>query len=435
MPAAKLSAAAYAEIRSGVLSVREAKRKYKISQRRCQRIRKGECDVVAQPHEVQDADAEDNFRVFLECFPQSCISFRELHILEEFGHSIYGRRSIPRQFLENYTLFAKEFVAQGWIVDIVLVAAPGKSPVQAFCRYVLAPEDKLPQFAGKQDQQGQHTRCEDCLEVSQNRQNFLLERIGNCRCGSNSHCTESKKCVLWTQRDAHVPAGPREPIPELEIPQQIRRDLVVENIENKDDHCLYWSLRWSRMCESGERLSKACPCRKKDCIFALMCGMGLETTTACTTFLADNGGVGRIEVPPPPKRRQRKALDIPEGIYCCDAFAVEKVAKCNRVVLRICYKGEEQFVYGSGIQVAVGEIGGIEWLRCMETGFEVLLGGIGADNAKHAYRKAKILLGSEAEDDPPAHQGANACGCTLVCVCPPPGNSTTLPNQQESPPT
>ena len=75
--------------------------------------------------------AADNFRTFLECFPQSCISCRELHILEEFVHSIYGRRSIPRQFLENYMLFAKEFVAQGWIVDIVLVAAPGK----ALCRH------------------------------------------------------------------------------------------------------------------------------------------------------------------------------------------------------------------------------------------------------------------------------------------------------------
>ncbi|MFI0460241.1 MAG: hypothetical protein ACH254_21865 [Candidatus Thiodiazotropha endolucinida] len=44
-------------------------------------------------------------------------------------------------------LSAKEFVEQGWIVDIVLVAAPGKSPVQAFCRYVLAPEDNLQQVA------------------------------------------------------------------------------------------------------------------------------------------------------------------------------------------------------------------------------------------------------------------------------------------------
>ena len=67
--------------------------------------------MVAQ-HEVQDADAEDNFQTFIECFPQSCISFRELHILEEFGHSIYGRRSIQRQFLENSMLFAKECVAQ-----------------------------------------------------------------------------------------------------------------------------------------------------------------------------------------------------------------------------------------------------------------------------------------------------------------------------------
>ena len=208
--------------------------------------------MVAQ-HEVQDADAEDNFRTFLECFPQSCISFRELHTLVEFGHSIYGRISIPRQFLENYMLFAKEFVAQGWLVDIVLVAAPGKSPVQAFCWYVLAPEDKLPQFAGKQ---GQHTRCEDYLAVTQNRQNFLLERIGNCRCGSNSHCTESKKYVLWTQRDAHVSVGPREPIPELEIPQKICRNLVVENIENKDDHCYYWTLRWSSMCENASGYPK-----------------------------------------------------------------------------------------------------------------------------------------------------------------------------------
>ena len=122
-----------------------------------------------------------------------------------FGHSISGRRSISRQFLENYKLFAKEFVAQGRIVDIVLVIAPGKRPMKAFCRYRLAPEDKLPHFAGKQ---GQHTRCEDCLEVSQNRQNFLLERIGKCCCVSNSHCTESKKCFLLTQRDAHAPAGP-----------------------------------------------------------------------------------------------------------------------------------------------------------------------------------------------------------------------------------
>ena len=68
MPTAKLSAAAYAEIRSGALSVREAKRIYKISQRRYQRIRKGERNVMAQ-HEVQDIDAEDNFRTFLECFP------------------------------------------------------------------------------------------------------------------------------------------------------------------------------------------------------------------------------------------------------------------------------------------------------------------------------------------------------------------------------
>ena len=50
-----------------VPSVREAKRKYKISQRRYQRIRKGERDVVAQ-HEGQDIDAEDNLRTFLECF-------------------------------------------------------------------------------------------------------------------------------------------------------------------------------------------------------------------------------------------------------------------------------------------------------------------------------------------------------------------------------
>ena len=115
---------------------------------------------------------------------------------------------------------------------------------------------------------------------------------------------------------------PREP--ELEIPQQICRNLVVENIENKDDHCFYWTLRWSSICENGERLSKACPYRKKDCIFATMRGIGLKTTTARTTFLADNGGVGRIEVPPPPKRKQRKVLDIPDGIYLCDAFAVEK---------------------------------------------------------------------------------------------------------------
>ena len=192
-------------------------------------------------------------------------------------------------------LVAKEFVAQGWIVDIVLIAAPGKSPVQAFCRYVLEPEDKLPQFAGKQ---GQQTSCDDCPEVSQNRQNFLLERIGNCRCGSNFYCTESKKCVLWTQRDAHVPAGPRVPMLELEIPLQICRNLVVENIGSKDGHCYYWTLRWNSMCENGKWLSKACPCRKKDCIFATMCGIGLETRTACITFLADNGGVGRIEVPP-----------------------------------------------------------------------------------------------------------------------------------------
>ena len=201
MPTAKLSAAAYAEKRSGVLSVRGAKRKYKISQRRYQRIRKGGRDVVAQ-HEVQNADAEDNFRIFLECFPHSCITFWELHILEEFGHIICGYRSIPRQLLENYMLFAKEFVAQGWIVDIVLVTAPGKT-VQAFCRYVLVPEDKLPQFAGKQ---GQHTRWEDCLEVSQSRQNFLLERIGNCRCGSNSHCTESKN-VSYGCREMHMFLG------------------------------------------------------------------------------------------------------------------------------------------------------------------------------------------------------------------------------------
>ena len=96
----------------------------------------------------------------------------------------------------------------------------------------------------------------------------------------------------------HVPAGPRVPMLELEIPQQICRNLVVENIGNKDDHCYFWTLRWSSMCENGKWLSKACPCRKKDCIFATMCGIGLETTTACITFLADNGGVGRTEVPP-----------------------------------------------------------------------------------------------------------------------------------------
>ena len=83
----------------------------------------------------------------------------------------------------------------------------------------------------------------------------------------------------------------------------------------------------------------------------------------------------------------------------------------------------------------------------METGFEVQLGCTGESNAKHNYRKAKILLGSEAEDgplvhqddnacgseaedDPPAHQGANACGCTLVCTCSRQG--TAPPNQQES---
>ena len=45
----------------------------------------------------------------------------------------------------------------------------------------------------------------------------------------------------------------------------------------------------------------------------------------------------------------------------------------------------------------------------METGFEVQLGGTGEDNAQHTYRKAKTLLGSEAEDGPPTHQDANAC--------------------------
>ena len=86
----------------------------------------------------------------------------------------------------------------------------------------------------------------------------------------------------------------------------------------------------------------------------------------CMHYLPRNDGeVGRIEVPLLPKRRQRKAVDIPEGSYRCDAFGVEKTGKCNKVVLRICYKGEIQFVYRSGIQVAVWEIGGIEWLRCM----------------------------------------------------------------------
>lgn len=112
---------------------------------------------------------------------------------------------------------------------------------------------------------------------------------------------------------------------------------------------------------------------------------------------------------PTSAKEAKKSSRHPRRYLPLHAFAVEKTEKCNRVVLRICYKGEEQFVYGSGIQVAVWEIEGIEWLRCMETGFEVQLGGTGEDNAQHTYRKAKALLGSEAEDGPPTHQDANAC--------------------------
>ena len=109
MPRAQLSREAYAEIRSGRLSVREAKKKYHISQARYARIRASTEEYTpARTQDQPDRGGAAGDMVegnnFQRAVPQLFLSKKEKQILELSGHSFYERYQIPRQFLEIYIL-------------------------------------------------------------------------------------------------------------------------------------------------------------------------------------------------------------------------------------------------------------------------------------------------------------------------------------------
>ena len=109
MPRTTLSREAYAEIRSGQLSVRAAKQKYHISQERYNRIRHSSEKNLPnaenlQPVEENVSQLEDMWRNLVDRYPHLFISDTEKQILEQSGYTFYERYKIPKQFLELYLL-------------------------------------------------------------------------------------------------------------------------------------------------------------------------------------------------------------------------------------------------------------------------------------------------------------------------------------------
>ena len=136
MAGTQLSREAYAEIRSGILTVREAKKKYHISQARYSRIR-GQTETHTNTEEVANVETEEKshpesmwtqaWKFLTDKHPQVFLSDEEKQILEASGYSFYERYQIPKQFVEAYILVNKGFIEEGKIIDMVYIYISTKS--------------------------------------------------------------------------------------------------------------------------------------------------------------------------------------------------------------------------------------------------------------------------------------------------------------------
>ena len=214
MPRAQLSREAYAEIRSGRLSVREAKKKYHIYQARYARIRGNkEEHTPARTQDQPDRGGAAGDMVdgnnFQRAVPQLFLSKKEKQFLELSGHSFYERSQIPRQFLELYILAAlpPRRKRDGSRHRLYLPPKPAAGKI----RYILAEAKPVERHTGK---------CTDCLATAPDSvlPPALFSGASTCKCGATDHCSTSEKCILWKSKD--IPTGPP---PKLRTPEPQKR--------------------------------------------------------------------------------------------------------------------------------------------------------------------------------------------------------------------
>ena len=265
MPKTQLSREAYAEIRLGRLSFREAKRKYHISQSRYAKLR-GSTKEYAPTQDQPERDGAAGGTVegnnFQRAVPQLFLSKKEKQILELSGHNFYERYLIPRQLLEIYTLAVRPLVENGTVVDIICIY-PANQFQQAAgkIRYILAEAKPVERHTGK---------CTDCLATAPDSvpPPALFSDASTCKCGATDHCPTSEKCILWKSKD--IPTGPPPKLPPLEIPEEIEIADVVCNIENlHDSDCLWWTVRYARLVGG---MAEICPCKRYTCIWRRLAG-------------------------------------------------------------------------------------------------------------------------------------------------------------------
>ena len=141
MPRTNLTREAYTEIRSGKLSVREAKQKYHISQARYQKIR-GSCETTNKEkvYEIEKPDtdkckeetnkckckneSETAWKYLVDNYKHLFLSDAEKQILENGGYEIYERYKIPRQFIEFYKIIFSHQIKNGQILDFLYIYQP-----------------------------------------------------------------------------------------------------------------------------------------------------------------------------------------------------------------------------------------------------------------------------------------------------------------------
>lgn len=381
MPRAQLPREAYAEIRSGRISVREAKKKYHISQARYTRIR-GNADEHA-PAQTQDQPGTAAAPL-QKTAPQYFLSRKEKQLLELSGHTFYKRHQIPRQFLEIYTLCAGELVENGTVVDIAYMLPPNQFRASAGkIRFVLAESEPAKTHTGK---------CVDCLATISNGRvpALFFQDASTCKCGATDHCVASEKCILWKNKD--VPTGPPPIQPPLEIPDEIEINEVASSIENlHDDDCLGWTFRYVGLVGA---MAKNCPCKRDTCIWRRLAGqdlckkVGLEPPS---TPLGRKPKIQRADLPntstprgglelgkTPPYTAWKKAAHLSEGTYLCKNFSVGRNKGKNRLLLLLSDPNNATTtpVYGYRIQETTRLLGGIERLRMLDQPFLCKLGKV-----------------------------------------------------------
>lgn len=319
MPARnKLPIEAYSKIRSGGIGVREAIRLYNISQSRYYRIRDKKeeeptitGDAIPPPIDFQNLEQQGtsgetlaDFRLMLQIRPDLFLSHEEYKLLVETKdaeelYTFVHLRNTPRQIRELYRFQYHYFLASGYVQDILdmRLYKSGKTGFVAFDRLLLSEGYKrfLPENPKA------HISAIQRLDTT-------------CRCGSNNHRTYSKVCILERHAGDHPEtvedtsatqdiatenanacmcllvcacgttppnkgienmaeepeteedtSATQEPENLLELPKRILRTKAVWNIENKDDLCLYWSIRTATKLR---KLKAECQCgRGDDCIW------------------------------------------------------------------------------------------------------------------------------------------------------------------------